>query len=74
VLELNVRICNKYQVQGQLSLAMKATHMHYGTQNIVQKHGNSQLKVQELHNYCHSKRLLLLQIQENFKVFVIDGW
>jgi len=53
VLDLNFHICNKYQVHGQLSLVMKANHMHYGIQYIIQKHGNSQLEVQELHNHCH---------------------
>jgi hypothetical protein len=27
---------------------MKAIHMHYGIQYTIKKHGNSQLKVQEL--------------------------
>jgi len=48
VLDLNFHICNKYQVHEQLSLGMKATHMHYGIQYTIEKHGNSQLKVQEL--------------------------
>jgi hypothetical protein len=66
-------ICNKYKVHDKLSLAIKATNMHYEIHNITQKNGNAQLKVYELQNHCQTKRLLLFQKQEYFEALVTEG-